>query len=115
MKNFDSIIYLDADTLAVSDLSELWETFAKFTSKQMFACAQEREVWSKKNWYDKRSLVYPFHEPYGINSGVILMNLTRMREFNFVEKIIRLYEHYKKSIVLIDQDLLNILAYYNPG
>lgn len=51
----------------------------------------------------------------GINSGVMLMNLTRMRSFKWEEYILPLYKEYKLKITFGDQDLINILFYYHPG
>ena len=81
----------------------------------MLGAAQEKETFSRHNWYNRPNIGYPTVAPNGINSGVLLMNLTRMRDFLFVDKIVRIYEQYKRLIKFFDQDLLNIIGYYNPG
>jgi len=117
MPDVDSIIYLDTDILVVSDLHNLWKEFDRFTSKQMLGMAQEREDWDGKvySYYNNATRIkFPFIPPYGINSGVILMNLTRMRDFSFFEKIHLIFKEFHSKIKLYDQDLLNILGYFNP-
>ena len=42
------------------------------------------------------------------------MNLTRMREFKFVDKIYPLFKAYKYNITWGDQCLLNILFHFHP-
>lgn len=44
----------------------------------------------------------------------MLMNLTRLREFEWEEQIIPIYKEYKMKITWGDQDLINILFYYHP-
>lgn len=51
----------------------------------------------------------------GVNSGVMLMNLTRMRAFQWESHLAPIYEKYKQKITWGDQDILNILFHYHPG
>jgi lipopolysaccharide biosynthesis glycosyltransferase len=116
MPDVDSTIYLDTDILVVSDLHNIWKEFDRFTSKQMLGMAQEREEWNIDSYYNNATRIkFPFIPPHGINSGVLLMNLTRMRDFSFFEKIHLISNHYHSMLRLYDQDLLNILGYFNPG
>ncbi len=64
-------------------------------------------------WYN-RFARHPYYGKLGLNSGVMLMNLTRMREFEFVKKIYPLYNEYKNAIPWGDQCLLNILFHFHP-
>lgn len=117
MPEVDSTIYLDTDILVVTDLYKIWKEFDRFTSKQMLGATPEHEVWNNWSYYTNTSTRtrYPFVQPSGINSGVLLMNLTRMRDFSFFKKIDLIYQQYKDVLFLQDQDLLNIIGYYNPG
>lgn len=99
----------------LSDANELWRIFRKFDREQIFACANETDVLFHSNWYQNNSVRFPFYGVSNLNSGVLLMNLTRMREFNFVEKISLIFEQYKEAFVLVDQDILGILTFYNPS
>ena len=51
----------------------------------------------------------------GVNSGVMLMNLTRMRAFKWQDYIIPFYQEYKLKITWGDQDLINIIFHFHPG
>lgn len=61
-------------------------------------------------------LPVPWVWKYGLNSGMLLMRLDRMREFDFEKKIIETaaVPKYKESVVG-DQDLLNILFHNQTG
>lgn len=64
-------------------------------------------------WYT-RFARHPFYGQFGLNSGVMLMNLTRMRERNFEAAIQPIYEKFKSQLAWGDQDLLNIYFNFNP-
>lgn len=51
----------------------------------------------------------------GVNSGVMLMNLTRIRDFDWMDTMDEYLTIYKYNITFGDQDLLNILFYNYPG
>jgi UDP-xylose:glucoside alpha-1,3-xylosyltransferase len=104
------VIYIDADFLCLSDLQDFWNEFGRFSANQIMASAYE--VNSK---YYTDELAYPYYGSTGINAGVLMMNLTRMRQFNFISKIYPIYNEYKQKLVYHDQDILNILFHDNPG
>jgi lipopolysaccharide biosynthesis glycosyltransferase len=45
----------------------------------------------------------------------MLMNLSRLRTFDWERKAIKFYEEYKKDLVFGDQDIINIIFHYYPG
>lgn len=51
----------------------------------------------------------------GINSGVMLMNVTRMLEAKWLDHIIPYYKKHQYDITWGDQDLINIFFHYFPG
>jgi UDP-xylose:glucoside alpha-1,3-xylosyltransferase len=59
-------------------------------------------------WYN-RFARHPFYGALGINSGVMLMNLTRLRDLQWEDTILAIYKEYKLQLVWGDQDLINIL------
>ena len=108
--SLDAVIYLDSDTLLLDDIAQLWGKFAEFNTKQMIG------VVSNIGWYSYGTATeYPFYGEYGINAGVMLMNLTRLRAFELRKHFIPIYSNYSKKIKLADQCLLNIFFFYNPG
>lgn len=44
----------------------------------------------------------------------MLMNLTRMRDFNWEQHVLPIYKEYKLRITWGDQDIINILFYFHP-
>jgi UDP-xylose:glucoside alpha-1,3-xylosyltransferase len=113
LKDVDSLIYVDTDVLFLTSLDDLWANFGNFNSSQLAALTPEHEE-EFQGWYN-RFARHPYYGKLGLNSGVMLMNLTRMREFEFSSKIIPLYEIYKYNITWGDQCLLNIMFHFFPG
>ena len=62
-----------------------------------------------------QNLIVIYFAILGVNSGVMLMNLTRMREVNFVDKMMAYYKEYHLRITWGDQDLVNIYFHFSPG
>jgi UDP-xylose:glucoside alpha-1,3-xylosyltransferase len=113
LKTVDALLYTDTDVLFLSDLELIWSHFEAFNQSQLAALASEHED-ANMGWYN-RFARHPYYGQLGLNSGVMLMNLTRMREFEFVDKIYPLYDTYKYNITWGDQCLLNILFHFHPG
>lgn len=103
---------MDSDTLFLSPVNEIWSFFDEFNSTQIAAMAPEHED-KNAGWYNRFSR-HPFYPPLGINSGVMLMNLTRMRKFNWTERIQPIFDEYKLKLVWGDQDIINILFHFHP-
>lgn len=117
----------------MSPVDRIWALFGQFNESQIAGLSPEHED-KNVGWYN-RFARHPFYGPMGktiliieqnilnltqllikgVNSGVMLMNLTRMREFKWVEYILPLYKEYKLKITWGDQDLINILFFYHPG
>lgn len=129
LSSVDSVLYIDTDILFLDSVENLWRLFDDFNSTQLAALAPEHE---QKNvgWYS-RFARHPYWGETGLNSGVMLMNLTRMRNAKFVtgersketnqvelvpwnEVLLPLYNKYRYNITWGDQDLLNIIFHHNP-
>jgi len=112
LKEVDSLLYVDTDILFLSPVSETWQFFGKFNDSQIAALAPEHEN-ENIGWYN-RFARHPFYGQLGVNSGVMLMNLTRMRKFNWEQHVFPIFKEYKLRITWGDQDIINILFYYHP-
>ncbi|XP_067444404.1 glucoside xylosyltransferase 2 [Thunnus thynnus] len=123
LKDVDSLLYVDTDVLFLRPMDDIWSLLKSFNSTQLAAMAPEHEV-PKIGWYS-RFARHPFYGVTGVNSGVMLMNLTRIRHTVFKNSMIPsglswedllhpLYQKYKNHITWGDQDLLNIIFHYNP-
>ncbi|XP_076123868.1 glucoside xylosyltransferase 2 [Alosa pseudoharengus] len=123
LKDVDALLYVDTDVLFLRPMDDIWSFFKAFNSTQLAAMAPEHEI-PKIGWYS-RFARHPFYGVTGVNSGVMLMNLTRIRSTVFKNSMIAtglswedmlhpLYQKYKNHITWGDQDLLNIIFHYNP-
>ncbi|KAM7287663.1 glucoside xylosyltransferase 1-like [Ixodes scapularis] len=112
LPNEDAVLYVDADTLFVNPVEELWSVFEEMNESHLTALGHEIEDVGR-NWYHQGSKT-PFHPPFGANSGIMLMNLTRMRSFDWVSRLVPLMKEYAGRILLGDQDFINILFSAHP-
>ncbi|CAC5401320.1 GXYLT [Mytilus coruscus] len=64
-------------------------------------------------WYN-RFARHPYYGELGVNSGVMLMNLTRIRKSTWLDSMMKYYKEYKLKITWGDQDLINIYFHFNP-
>ncbi|XP_028307240.1 glucoside xylosyltransferase 1 isoform X2 [Gouania willdenowi] len=123
LKDVDSLVYVDSDIIFLQPVDHLWHFLFQFNSSQLAAVAPEHEE-PRIAWYN-RFARHPYYGRTGINSGVMLMNMTRMRSVYFKndmtsvglswdELLMPLLRKYKLNITWGDQDLLNIIFHYNP-
>lgn len=103
---------MDTDTLFTAPVIEVWKFFNHFNATQIAGLSPEHED-QNVGWYNRFSR-HPYYGKLGVNSGVMLMNLTRMREFKWNLYMLPLYKEYKLKITWGDQDLINILFAYYP-
>ncbi|XP_061454523.1 glucoside xylosyltransferase 1-like isoform X3 [Rhineura floridana] len=123
LKEVDSLLYVDTDILFLTPVDDIWSFLKKFNSTQIAAMAPEHEE-PRIGWYN-RFARHPYYGKTGINSGVMLMNMTRIRRKYFKndmttarlrweETLMPLLKKYKLNITWGDQDLLNIMFFHNP-
>ncbi|EEB11543.1 conserved hypothetical protein [Pediculus humanus corporis] len=110
--NVDSVLYLDTDTLILGPVEQIWAHFKLMNSSQFAALAPEHED-PLTGWYN-RFARHPFYKPLGVNTGVMLMNLTRMRKFEWERYLLPIYKQYKLKIPWGDQDIINIIFHFHP-
>lgn len=114
LESVDAVIYIDMDSVVLADVKKLWDLFKNFDQLQLAAFAYEIEDESVS--YYQKKLTYPYYGTYGLNAGIGLLNLTRMREFEFSDKIIEVFQRYKDhDLHFGDQCLINILFHSYPG
>lgn len=107
------VLYVDSDTLFLSPPNEIFQTFRLFNSTQIAALSTESEN-ENTGWYS-RFARHPFYGKLGLNSGVMLMDLARMRELKWEQKSKNIYETYNLRGVLVfgDQDIINIYFHFH--
>ncbi|MGM0126253.1 hypothetical protein IGI37_003682 [Enterococcus sp. AZ194] len=97
------VLYLDPDILVINSLTELWETPL---DSFMFAACTHTGLVDVATPLNKVRLDLE-HGYY--NSGVLLMNLTMMRDKVHWADISASLEKYENHLILPDQDVLNYL------
>ncbi|CAK1550519.1 unnamed protein product [Leptosia nina] len=109
--HIDAMIYVDTDSLFLGPPQHLWDQFSRFNATQISAMSLEDDN-PNVSWYP-RFAKHPFYGKYGLNSGVMLMNLTRMRDFGWVDYVTPIMLKYKLYIPWGDQDIINIIFHYH--
>ena len=107
------MLYVDTAALLLDDVVQLWNELKNFNEKQIVAFAPD--YYHLHNYSNNLGPRIPFYRQQGFNAGIMLMNLTRIREFKMYEKLVSVYGKYKDVIVYGDQCLLNALFSQYPG
>jgi lipopolysaccharide biosynthesis glycosyltransferase len=97
----DRIIYLDCDTLVTSSLQPLWDM-----PLDGYLAAAVQNLVDEKVRTRQRELGFGDERPY-FNSGVILMNLARMRAEDCTARLLDCSRTYGERSLWPDQDVLN--------
>jgi len=89
LRNHETVIYLDTDIIVMESIQELWKEFGSFFSQTLIAGT---------------SLFGEEDRDRQINSGVMLMNLTRMRQIQWTQKNLRIAQ--ERPVVSVQVILL---------
>ncbi|MFE7224857.1 glycosyltransferase family 8 protein [Nocardioides sp. NPDC057577] len=99
----DKIVYLDVDTVIESDLSTLYGQDVH----DVYVAAVPAAVYHLRSTEAAQAMGLPSFDRY-VNSGVMVMNLEKMREHGLVEEFLELSA---KEFDSDDQDIINIVCY----
>lgn len=113
LNDVDALLYVDTDVLFADGPERAWSAFGRMNSSQLAALAPEHHD-PNVGWYN-RFARHPFYPPLGLNSGVMLMNLTRMREWGWTRLVGPVYARYRLRITWGDQDIINIVFAGEPS
>jgi len=100
LNHHSKVLYLDGDVIVLSDISELFNT----NVENYYACVIRD---TPQIMYKKRSHGEQFGNSY-FNSGVMVLNLAKMRDNNISKKLID-EKAKSQDISLMDQDVFNIV------
>ena len=114
--NESKILVFDTDVTILNDVGLLWRLLNDFNEDQLLGLVENQSNWyTKQLSYDKRS--WPALGK-GFNTGVMLMNLQRLRERNFTQ----MWETTAKRVleimfetILADQDIINAVIKEYPN
>ena len=99
-QDLERILYLDADTIVINSLKELYET--DFEGNYYVAATHVKKVLHKLN---EIRLNIKEDEPY-INIGVLLINLKALRTIHIEKEVKDFIEKNEKKLLLPDQDII---------
>jgi len=102
--NIDRIIYLDADTLVFTDLSEM----INLEMNNSLILGFVDNGYKKAEQYGIKTYLY-------ITSGVLLINLKEMRKENITQKFFEFMENNKNNLIQEDQTVINIVLHGRIG
>ncbi|XP_076456960.1 glucoside xylosyltransferase 2-like isoform X2 [Babylonia areolata] len=115
LADVDAVLYVDTDNLFLTSVTSVWDHFARFNASQTLGLVANHENKKGGGWYKTTTKLRGiFVHPSGVNSGVILMNLTRLRQVSFGENMWRYSHVYRKKLFTVDQDLFNIYLHFHP-
>ena len=101
-------IYLDADMVILEDIAKLYDIELY---DNLLGGVPDAIIASRKEFRDYAELgcgIYPYTKYF--NSGMMLMNLEAMRDFDLEGKFEYLFNTYRFETVCPDQDYLNVIC-----
>ena len=115
LPELDAGIYLDYDILMLGDPALLWDRFKLFSPFTALALAPVDATYRMK----KENQRIPFYglPQVGLNGGVALMNLTRLRALSgggFIGAVRSIWNEYKGNLQFAEQDILNLVGVQAP-
>lgn len=104
---YDKAIYIDSDVVVLGDLAELYEV--EIGDNYIGAC-QDASVVDIPELADYMENAVGVDKYKYINSGVLLMNLKKLREAEFDRHFLELLNTYHFDCIAPDQDYLNAIC-----
>lgn len=111
MKDYEKALYIDCDTVIEADVAELFDQDISqydIAATRDYNAIVNIRTYPKVNYYFLSVLKFKNMENY-INSGVLLMNLPKLREKNVPKKMFEIL-NFHKELLYPDQDLINIIC-----
>lgn len=97
LSQFDKVLYLDCDTIILSDIRELYNT----DITDFYIAGADDYT---KDGFCKRLNISEY-----VNAGVLLFNLKKIREENFQQKLFDYYFENINNLPYQDQDVINVV------
>jgi len=107
----DKAVYIDTDVIFMRPPEDLWSFFDDFSPSHIAAMAG-----GGGDFYRSEKNKVPYYGERGLNSGILLMHLDRMRAIPgwWLGTTIAIHDEYKERTRVGDQDILNILFSFHP-
>ncbi|CAG2107088.1 unnamed protein product [Medioppia subpectinata] len=116
LPNYDSVIHIDSDSIFLQPVNELWQHFQRMNGSESVAMAPDNTN-PNTSWYKNYNTGrhrIPTPTLYSLNTGVILMNLTRMRETDFFGHLEPIIGTYGSRINWFVNDFMSIYLHQFP-
>lgn len=104
-KDLDKVLYLDADILCINDLRSLYQL--DLAEGSIFGAANHAKILGLNAKFNNFRI--QSENNIYFNSGVLLINLSLMRQYVNKDDILKYIQANHRKIVMPDQDLLNAL------
>ncbi len=101
LPHVEKVIWLDADLLVLSDIEELW-----IMDLESYPIAAANDILPYFNWHLPALLGMESRDNY-FNSGVMVIDLKKMRSEKAEKKFSAFIDEHRTSIMHADQDVLN--------
>ena len=101
LQNVDKVLYLDSDTLVLNDLTKVYKTDIK---EDYVAAVKDGLMYQHPEHVTELNLDW---RNFYFNSGIMLLNLKKIREDDIVRKAIIYFNTHQE--VFGDQDVLNVV------
>lgn len=102
-KDIDIVVYLDADTVCINNpLNDLKKEIIKLQNSNFILSAKVEIPSGDSDLINRLSISGDY-----FNAGVMILDLKKWRNENFLEKLIKKMDEIKNSIIHWDQDVLN--------
>ncbi|XP_076317285.1 glucoside xylosyltransferase 2-like [Tachypleus tridentatus] len=120
LTELDAVLVLDTDVLFLRSPKGFWAHLYQMRPFQLMGLSEETPS-ATLGWYPNHVSAFKIYEDKGVNGGIWLMNLTRLRQHNFTREVLHIYDQYGEYIDFGDQDVVSIfygrrpdLAYIYP-
>jgi lipopolysaccharide biosynthesis glycosyltransferase len=103
---YEKAIYVDADTVFTGDVGELFDIDL---GEKVIAARVDPKVQAVPDFisYVEKAIGVPAKEY--VNSGVLLIDLKKMRKMHYITRMTDLIKKYDADLVAPDQDYLNVI------
>jgi lipopolysaccharide biosynthesis glycosyltransferase len=99
----DKMLYLDADLIVLGDLGELWAT-----DTREYCAAGSHKQYINDQFPGYKELIGLNEDSTYINSGVMLLNLKRMRRLDMTQRLLSNAQSLRDIVRIQDQDIINV-------
>lgn len=104
---YNKAIYIDSDTILCDDIANLYDIDL---GDNIVGAVVDKKVENVPEFrhYVENALGVPYNEY--VNSGVLLIDLKKMRKIRYLSKMINMINTFDANLVAPDQDYLNVIC-----